>query len=538
MKNVVIGFLGTTLDAGVGPGRWDRWRPTVSLCQHEDLLIDRLELLYPRPYQKLAEQLVEDIATVSPETTVNLHLVDPRDPWDFQEVYGALHDYARGYAFDVEHERYLMHITTGTHVAQICMVLLTEARYVPAGSLQSAPPRRQRAGNIGSYALIDLDLSKYDQLAARFAREQADSTAFLKSGIATRNAAFNRTIDAIERVAVRSRSPLLLVGPTGAGKSQLASRIYDLKKLRHQVAGEFVEVNCATLRGDAAMSTLFGHVKGAFTGAQTERAGLLKKAHGGMLFLDEIGELGPDEQAMLLRAIEEKRFFPMGSDKESQSDFQLIAGTNRDLRADARAGRFREDLLARINHWTFTLPALRDRLEDIEPNVNYELERHTRDSSTTVRFNAEARRAFLKFATSGGAAWTGNFRELSAAITRMATLADGGRITEDLVAEEIARLSEQWATSSPDELSEVLGDDALAGIDLFDRVQLREVVKVCRRAHTMAQAGRVLFGVSREHRTKVNDSDRLRKYLARFELDWDAINADRSPVDSPSSARA
>ena len=97
MKNVVIGFLGSSLDAGGGPGRWEKWRPTVSLCQHEDLLIDRLELLYARPHQRLAEQLVEDIATVSPETTVNLHLVDPRDPWDFQEVYGALHDYARGY---------------------------------------------------------------------------------------------------------------------------------------------------------------------------------------------------------------------------------------------------------------------------------------------------------------------------------------------------------------------------------------------------------------------------------------------------------
>ena len=423
-----------------------------------------------------------------------------------------------------------MHITTGTHVAQICMFLLTETRYFPASLLQSAPPRRQRAGSIGSYAVIDLDVSKYDQLAARFAREQADSTAFLKSGIATRNAAFNRTIDAIERVAIRSRSPLLLVGPTGAGKSQLASRIYDLKKLRHQVAGEFVEVNCATLRGDAAMSTLFGHVKGAFTGAQTERAGLLKKAHGGMVFLDEIGELGPDEQAMLLRAIEEKRFFPMGSDKETQSDFQLIAGTNRDLRADARAGRFREDLLARINHWTFRLPALRDRLEDIEPNVDYELEKHTRESSTTVRFNAEARRAFLKFATSGVAEWTGNFRELSAAITRMATLADGGRITEDLVAEEISRLSEQWATTHPDELNEVLSDDALAGIDLFDRVQLREVVKVCRRARSMAEAGRTLFGVSRGHRAKVNDSDRLRKYLARFQLDWETVNANRDRI--------
>src|SRR5262249_21144841 len=117
------------------------------------------------------------------------------------------------------------------------------------------------------------------------------------------------------------------MGPTGAGKSQLARRIYELKVARHQIAGAFVDVNCATLRGDAAMSTLFGHRKGAFTGAVQDRPGLLRAADGGLLFLDEIGELGLDEQAMLLRAVEEKRFLPVGADKEVASDFRLIAGT-------------------------------------------------------------------------------------------------------------------------------------------------------------------------------------------------------------------
>jgi transcriptional regulatory protein RtcR len=520
MRNVVIGFLGSTLDAGGTPARWEKWRPTVSVCQHEDFLVHRLDLMYSRPFHKLAEQLVEDIGTASPETTVKLHLVDPRDPWDFQEVYGLLHEYARGYSFDVEHERYLMHITTGTHVAQICMFLLTEARYFPAGLLQSSPPRRQNLGSVGSYAVIDLDLSKYDQLAARFAREKEDSAAFLKSGINTRSAAFNRLIDDIERVAIRSRSPVLLMGATGAGKSQLASRIYELKKARHQLQGEFVEINCATLRGDAAMSTLFGHSKGAFTGAQAERPGLLKKAHLGIVFLDEIGELGADEQAMLLRAIEEKRFFPMGSDKETQSDFQLIAGTNRDLKNDVHAGRFRDDLLARINHWTFRLPALRDRPEDIEPNIDYELDRHTQHSSSTVRFNAEARRAFIRFATSPEALWTGNFRELSAAISRMATLADGGRITEQLVMHEIARLKEHWVEPSSDILTNLLPIAALEELDAFDRLQLESVVSVCRRSRSLADAGRALFGASRSRRRTINDSDRLRKYLARFGLEW------------------
>ena len=133
-------------------------------------------------------------------------------------------------------------------------------------------------------------------------------------------------------------------------------RIYELKKTRRQLKGDFVEVNCATLRGDAAMSALFGHKKGAFTGATQDRNGLLRAADRGMLLLDEVGELGLDEQSMLLRAIEEKSFLPVGSDKETESDFQLICGTNRDLQIEVANGRFREDLLSRINLWTFHMP--------------------------------------------------------------------------------------------------------------------------------------------------------------------------------------
>lgn len=524
MKTVVIGFLGSTLDAGLQANRWEKWRPTVSLCQQPDLVVDRLELMHARPHQKLAEAVARDIATVSPETTVRLHLVDPRDPWDFQEVYGRLHDFAREYRFDVEHERYLMHITTGTHVAQICMFLLTEARYFPASLLQTAPPRRNDGDPAGTCSIIDLDLSRYDQLAARFAREREDSAAFLKSGIKTRNAAFNRMIDEIERVAVRSRSPVLLIGPTGAGKSQLAKRIFELKKARHQLQGVFVEVNCATLRGDSAMSTLFGHTRGAFTGAQTARPGLLRTADGGIVFLDEIGELGADEQAMLLHAIEEKRFFPMGSDQETSSDFQLIAGTNRDLREDVRAGRFRADLLARIDHWTFRLPALRERPEDIEPNVEFELARYTEQTGEAVRFNAEARRAFLAFATSNEALWAGNFRELSACVARMSTLAEGGRITEQTVHGEVTRLKHGWHGMTRNCLDDVLAPEQLAAIDPFDRVQLSAVIEICQRSKSLAAAGRQLFAVSRAQRSAVNDSDRLRKYLARFGLDWSQVS--------------
>jgi transcriptional regulatory protein RtcR len=526
-KNVAIGLLGATLDSGKGSERWERWRPTVALCQHEDLLIHRFELLYQKKFAGLARTVIDDIGTVSPETDVRSGEIELADPWDFEEVYGALHDFSAGYEFDTDREEYLIHITTGTHVEQICLFLLTESRYLPAKLVQSSPPSARKRGGPGTYEIIDLDLSRYDRIASRFQQEQMQAASFLKSGIDTRNAAFNRLIDKIEQVAIASRDPLLLMGPTGAGKSRLAKRIFELKRTRHQVKGDFIEVNCATIRGDAAMSALFGHVKGAFTGAINARPGLLRAADGGILFLDEIGELGSDEQAMLLRALEDKVFLPMGSDREVNSDFQLVAGTNRDLVALAREGRFREDLFARINLWTFHMPGLRDRFEDIEPNLKYELEQYARRAGKRVTFSKEARDRFLKFAVSHEARWEGNFRDLNGAIVRMATLAPGGRITTEVVHDEIERLSAGWQAPPGGEgeklLEELLGKERLNALDLFDRHQLASVIKVCRESHTLSEAGRILFGTSREKKKTVNDADRLRKYLGRFGLDWREI---------------
>lgn len=526
---MAIGLLGTTIDRGKGSKRWEGWRPTVAACQHEDLLIDRFELLYPERFRALAQAVGDDIHHVSPETEVRLVLDRTSDPWDFEDVYGNLHDFARAYHFDTDAEEYLVHITTGSHVAQICLFLLTESRHIPARLLQTSPPPGMRGSDPGMFQVIDLDLSRYDRIATRFARDELDERSLLKSGIHTRNRAFNDLVERLDRVTLRSSAPILLLGPTGAGKSLLARRIYELKKTRRLVKGPFVEVNCATIRGDAAMSALFGHVKGAFTGALRDRPGLLLSANEGLLFLDEVGELGVDEQAMLLRALEEKRFLPLGSDREASSDFQLIAGTNRDLTEAMRAGRFRDDLLARINLWTFRLPALIDRREDIEPNVDYELDQFRRRTGTAVAFNREAREQFLAFASSDRATWPGNFRDLNSVITRLGTLAMAGRITVDQVRAEIAHLTSIWSPTpdqaSSDLVDRVLAPAAQADLDRFDRVQLEGVLEVCRISPTMSAAGRVLFDRSRERKTVANDADRLRKYLARFDLEWNALKA-------------
>ncbi|MDE2422288.1 MAG: RNA repair transcriptional activator RtcR [Gammaproteobacteria bacterium] len=520
---IVLGFVGSTFDQGYKEDRWLRWRPTVSLCMHEDLHIDELHLLYNPRDKRLVKQVTEDIAQVSPLTKVIGIPFTLRDAWDFAEVYGALYDWVRAFRFDPTKNDYLLHITTGTHVVQICWYLLLEAHYLPARILQSSPTDTRAPQ--GKYHLIDLDLSRYDSLRSRLEAEQQANWQQLKADIATRNPAFNRLITEVEKVATRSTAPILIMGATGAGKSHLAKQIYQLKKDRFRMTGRFVDVNCATLRGDSAMSALFGHIKGAFTGAAANRAGLLKSADGGLLFLDEIGEIGLDEQAMLLKALEDKSFFPVGSDKEERADFQLIAGTNRDLRAEVLKGTFREDLFARLNTWTFDLPALKDRTEDIEPNLLFELERFSLSQQRQLRFHREALDQYLDFSRTKDALWRGNFRDLSASLVRMATLAEGSRITVENVQDEILRLKRLWSIDHQenDLLLAFLGHEGLAQIDEFDRIQLSGVIKFCQKSKSMADAGRQLFSASRAQKATSNDSDRLRKYLTRFGLSWESI---------------
>ncbi len=147
MKQIVFGLLGVRLDrASANTDRWQSWRPTVALCQHEDLLIDRLELLYEPNIAKLSKTVAEDIRSVSPETVVRLHEIHFRDPWDLEEVYSTLHEFMGSYTFKPEQEKYLVNITTGTHVQQICLFLLAESRHIPGRLLQASPPKRKQSG--------------------------------------------------------------------------------------------------------------------------------------------------------------------------------------------------------------------------------------------------------------------------------------------------------------------------------------------------------------------------------------------------------
>ena len=563
-KTAVIGFLGTTLDNGFNDKRWQRWRPTVSLGLRDSLLIDELHILYSKRDKRLFNIIKNDVSQVSPHTQVIGHHVGLSSPWDFADVYAELYDFAAGFDFQDDTD-YLLHLTTGTHVAQICWFLLVEAGFIPADLIQTSPcPRPDQADPQGRYQVIDLDVSRYDGLRERFEAEKQQHWQTLQANLVTQNAAYQQLISDIEKVATRSTAPILLMGATGAGKSQLASQIYALKKAKANsttqskyTLDKFIEVNCATLRGDTAMSVLFGHVKGAFTGAASSRDGLLKSADGGLLFLDEIGELGLDEQAMLLTALEEQRFYPLGSDTPINVSFQLMAGTNKDLRQAVANGEFRADLFARLNTWTFFLPSLKDRLEDLPANIDYELARLGSEQQQQYRFTSEARALYENFAMSADATWQGNFRDLTASMIRLTTLAESKMIRVEDVQAEIERLMHLWVLpnslhisnhfndktknslsenkseltfnhqsieqASHDLLSTYLDEGTLALIDPFDTVQLAYVIEVCINHKNQAAAGRYLYENSRDKLRSPNESDRLRKYLMKFGLRFDEL---------------
>lgn len=542
---VVISILGSSLDRGFNQKRWLRWRPTPSLVAHPDEFpVSRVELLYTdKAHEDVLGVVCGDVVEKSPVTEVKSHLLEVPDPWDFNAMYGALFDFARSYPFDTEREEYYLQMATGSHVAKICLFLLAESRLIPAKLVTSRPLGGDDADVWrGAVNVVDLQLSRYDAIASRFEKMAQTFGDVLRNGIQTRNPVFNELITEVEQVCLRSSAPMLVTGPTGAGKSQLVSRVFELRRANNRIHGEFVEVNCATLRGDNAMSALFGHKKGAYTGAISDRKGLLLEADGGILFLDEIGELGLEEQAVLLRALEDKRFTPLGSDKAVRSDFQLVAGTNRDLHAEVQAGRFRSDLLARLNVWSFRLPSLAERREDIEPNVEHELRRMSKELQRVVSFSASAHKLFMDFALQ--APWPGNFRDLRASVERMATLAAGGRIDDDCVTAELKRLGASWGNHSAaparvqpladahvavDKSSvslywvkHVLGD-AADELSPLDALTLNALIAEVAVADSAADVGRRLLCAPGGSDKKVNYSDRAKKTLARFGLEFSSL---------------
>ena len=287
--------------------------------------------------------------------------------------------------------------------------------------------------------------------------------------IITQGDAMKSVLRLVEKVAPRELS-VLLFGESGTGKELIARAIHELS---HRKKGSFVELNCAALPVTLVESELFGHEKGAFTGAIASRAGKMEQAHGGTLFLDEIGELPLEVQPKLLRALQEKRITRVGGKGTIDCDFRIVCATNRDLVREVREGRFREDLFYRIAVFPLRLPPLRERMEDVDALLAHFL----RDEGLrNPRITPGARDILLRYT------WPGNIRELKNFAQAVTLLSDSALIDEGVVenylgsrfqhAETMRGLGGGSAATMPE------GPDSVRRLEDIERDEIMKALRV------------------------------------------------------------
>ena len=280
-----------------------------------------------------------------------------------------------------------------------------------------------------------------------------------------KSAAMREVWSLIEKVAP-TRSTVLITGESGTGKELVARAIH-----RHsqRAAAPFVAVNCAALAEGVLESELFGHVRGAFTGAHADRAGILVSAQDGTVLLDEIGELSAGTQAKLLRVLQERRVRPVGSSREVPFEARVLAATNRELEAEVKAGRFRQDLLFRLNVITIEVPPLRARREDIAPLASHFLAIVAQELGRPgLTFAEETLKLLTQFSFSG------NVRQLQNIVERAATLSDGDLLGPDSLPPAV--LGQGDEPLAPTELSLAEGFSLERHIDGLERRYLLEAL--------------------------------------------------------------
>ncbi|MDR1467683.1 MAG: sigma 54-interacting transcriptional regulator [Spirochaetaceae bacterium] len=516
-KNIVFSLLGHDRDMRINTAT--QLGRIISIFKHPEFPVWAFHVIYPSSspeidMKDLVNNVLVGISKISPETRVESHVVDFETPWDFKEVYARLYGICEKFKFNLETYDYYFHITLGTHVQQICIYLLSESRRFPGKLLQTYGLSPHRKNEHPGYVILDfhnlpISIKEYST------PEKPDNTTILKSGFVSVNTAYNNIIENLREVTENSREPILLLGETGTGKSVVARKIHEVKNNIFRLSGNFVEINCATVSKDLAIATLFGYKKGDYSGASHEQIGLLQQADEGMLFLDEIGELTLEVQAMLLNAIETKRFKVFGIHEEITIDFQLVCGTNRNLMREVHGGRFRDDLLSRINFWNFTLPPLRHRLDDLPNLVNFFIDEWSRENNNRViSFENDARKMWLAFATAPEALWIRNLRELNHSVKRMCyySRSNNDMITRAIVDKEIRELQRAWSTGLAKKRGGLIPPVLIPHLHKADTLALEEVMRICRHGGSLSDAGRILFSVSSNPNAK-NYSDLARKFL-------------------------
>ncbi|GAB4361563.1 MAG: sigma-54 dependent transcriptional regulator [Deltaproteobacteria bacterium] len=277
-----------------------------------------------------------------------------------------------------------------------------------------------------------------------------------------------REVLSLVRKVADTDSTILILGESGTGKELIAKAIHYLSPRSERM---LVPINCSAIPAELLESELFGHVKGAFTGAHISRQGRFELAHNGTIFLDEIGEMSPHLQAKLLRVLQEKSFTPVGGTKPVQVDVRVIAATNKDLEAEVREGRFRSDLFFRLNVIPIRIPPLREHIDDLPLLANHFIEKFNREKNRSIEgIRPEVLRIFRNYS------WSGNIRELENLIERIVVLKGTGWIEPEDIPDKIRDDS-----GPPPLVAPVLGNHGLdirSSMEQFENSLIRQAMKM------------------------------------------------------------
>lgn len=258
---------------------------------------------------------------------------------------------------------------------------------------------------------------------------ETETKAIIKSGFVKGTSDAAQVLHQHVALVAQTEMSVLINGESGTGKEHIARALHDSSK---RSSKPFIAVDCGALSSELAASELFGHVKGAFTGAIIDKTGIFELANGGTIFLDEVGNLSYDVQVKLLRAIEQREVVPVGSHKVIKVDVRLVTATNEDFKSAIQNTSFREDLYHRINEFKIKIPALRERREDIDEFVRYFIQKSNQELQKNVRgIDAEVRKLFMQYH------WPGNIRELKNIIKRAVLLTQGDLITRTELPEDM-----------------------------------------------------------------------------------------------------
>jgi transcriptional regulator with PAS, ATPase and Fis domain len=364
--------------------------------------------------RKITKATKSAISQLHRDTQVDILDTNLDDPTEYREIFKVLRSHVRKIADKFEGASFYIAVASGTPQMHACWVLLAAAGEIPARILHTRPPRfvtKERP------VVSEIDLTSSEFPTVRFHgkpivtnKEIEVDVDTIKStvGIIGDHPAIQHALETAAMLA-SSQAPILIMGETGTGKELVARLVHQLSGRPKEV---FVAVNCAAIPEDLVESLLFGHKKGAFTGALITQVGKFDVAHNGTLFLDEIGELSLPAQAKLLRVVQDGLVEPIGQVKPHKVDVRIVGATNRDLRRLVKQGKFREDLFYRINVGEIKLPPLRERRSDIPTLALHILDRLNGTLRRPKRLSAEA----LSRLQSHN--WPGNVRDLENVIER------------------------------------------------------------------------------------------------------------------------